>query len=302
LVLGAASLCSAGTITYNYTGNDFTYAVAPYTTGDSIAGSFTIASPLAPDLVNQPITPSSYSFSDGLLSYTSTGSYLAFDISTAASGTITGWLILVCEEDVTDCGHQPGIHFLVTEDVVPTVFDGVQVQGEGYEATVNSDPGTWTATLNGFQGGTSSAPVLLISGTPVAEVTGTIGGIGSQEYYSFLWGGGAFSATASITGANTGASYLFSEGVAGTCSSGGPQTLNGGDSFSSTIAIANLPAGQYCIGIDANNSNDPPFALTFNTPVEGVPTPEPSTFVLFAVGLGMVVSALRLARRSRKNS
>ena len=111
-------------------------------------------------------------------------------------------------------------------------------------------------------------------------------------------GGGAFSATASVTGANVGASYLFSEGVAGTCSSGGTATLNGSDSFSSTIAIANLAAGQYCIGVDANNANDPAFALTFNTPVSGVP--EPSAFALLAVGFGMI-SVLRL-KRSRERS
>ena len=76
-----------------------------------------------------------------------------------------------------------------------------------------NDPGTWTSTLNSFQGGTTSAPVYLIGGVPVAGVTGTIGGLGSEDYYSFVWAGGAFSASASITGANTGASYLFSEGV-----------------------------------------------------------------------------------------
>jgi hypothetical protein len=134
-------------------------------------------------------------------------------------------------------------------------------------------------------------------------VTGTIGGIGSEDYYSFVWAGGAFNATASITGANAGASYLFSEGVVGTCSSGGTATLNGGDSFASTIAIASLAPGTYCIGIDANNSNDPAFSLTFNTPVQGkgAPTPEPSGFALLLIGLGMI-SVLQVTKRSREDS
>jgi hypothetical protein len=87
---------------------------------------------------------------------------------------------------------------------------------------------------------------------------------------------------------------LFSEGVAGTCSGGGSQSLNSGNSFTSTIAIASLAAATYCIGIEANNSNDPAFSLTFNTLVDGT-TPEPSTFVLLSVGLG-VVSVFRLTR------
>ena len=155
-------------------------------------------------------------------------------------------------------------------------------------------------TLNNFQGGSSSTPIFLPDGHLVAEVTGAIGGLGSQDYYSFYWAGGDFSATASITGApGAGSSYLFSEGVAGSCSSGGTATLNGSDSFTSTIGIANLAAGQYCIGLDANNINDPGFVLAFTTPVTGQ-TPEPSGFVLLSTGLGMI-SALRL-RRNKKRS
>ncbi len=141
------------------------------------------------------------------------------------------------------------------------------------------------ATLINFEGGSTSTPVLLPSGELVSEVTGTIGGFGSQDYYTFGWNGGAFSATAAITGTpNAGASYLYSVGPAGTCSDGGSETLNSGDGFMSTIDIGNLAAGQYCIGIAANNSNDPAFALTFNTPV-GTAAPEPGTFLTLAAAL-----------------
>jgi hypothetical protein len=136
-----------------------------------------------------------------------------------------------------------------------------------------------------LQGGPGTSPILL--DVPlVAVVTGTIGGQSSEDYYSFIWAGGAFSATGSITGpTNPGASYSFSEGIVGSCSSGGSATLDGSDTFTGTISITNLPAGQYCIGIDANNVNDPTFAINFNTPVQG--TPEPSTFVLICAGLGI---------------
>lgn len=79
----------------------------------------------------------------------------------------------------------------------------------------------------------------------------------------------------------------------GSCSSGGEQTLNGTNNFTGTIAIPNLAAGQYCIGINANDPSDPPFTLVFNTPVSGVP--EPPGLVLLSVGLG-VLGALRLKR------
>ena len=147
------------------------------------------------------------------------------------------------------------------------------------------------------QGGTTSSPVYL-EGTGIGGVAGTIGGQGSEDYYSFYWAGGAFSATASITGASSTASYLFTDGLVGSsCSGGASQTLNSGDSFTSTLASANLAPGQYCIGIDANSANDPNFSLTFNTPVSGVP--EPSGFVLLFTGLGMIV-VLR-AKRGRQH-
>jgi hypothetical protein len=152
--------------------------------------------------------------------------------------------------------------------------------------------------LVGFQGGASSAPVPLPGGQTVTEITGTIGGLQSQDYYTFLWAGGAFSATASIAGTpDAGSSYLFSEGISGGCSGGATASLSSSDSFTSTIAVANLPAGQYCIGIDTLASSDPYFVLNFNTPVSDAP--EPSSIVFLCVGLG-ILGALRFTRRERR--
>jgi hypothetical protein len=75
--------------------------------------------------------------------------------------------------------------------------------------------------------------------------------------------------------------------------------VNSGDGFTSTIAIANLAPGEYCIGIDADNSSDPTFELTFNTPVSGVP--EPSGFALLSIGLGLI-DALLFTKRTRPGS
>ena len=159
--------------------------------------------------------------------------------------------------------------------------------------------------LTDLPGGSTSAPVGLISPGPVAGITATISAEMKEIYYDFQWRGGAFSATGTVTGASSGASYLFSTGVDGACASGGTSTLNSGDSFTGTIAIANLAAGQYCIGINTNSQTDPAFLLTFNTPVTPVTgaaqTPEPSGFVLLSIGLLMIGWRL-LARRSRRPS
>ena len=148
----------------------------------------------------------------------------------------------------------------------------------------NSLPGTWTETLNGFQGGTTSAPVM-IGGLPIVGLNGTIAGVGTEDYYTFYWGGGAFSATAAVTGASSGASYGFSAGVSGSCNSVGNETLNSGDGFSDTISAGNLAPGQYCIGLDTTSASDPNFSLTFSTPVSNAP--EPGTFVLLSAGLAI---------------
>lgn len=149
-----------------------------------------------------------------------------------------------------------------------------------------------------LQGGTTSSAVSLV-GTSIGQINGTIGGFGSVDYYGFSWGGGAFSATAAITGASFPQSYLYSLGAAGNCGNVASEPLTSTDGFTDTIFQGNLAAGQYCIGIDANSPVDPNFSLTFNTPVSGVP--EPSGFVALAVGLG-VVGVLRKAQRSRNRA
>src|SRR5271165_368740 len=219
-ILGAASL-SATTITYNYSGNNFTTATSPYTTSDSITGSFTVSSPLPAGLSfgsnpgacgncagNISTAVLGYSFFDGVNTWNPTntatsGAYAAeFYVGTDSQGNFTTW-------DVVLRGISGPFQFIPDTAELATCAFGTCGEDQTQflptastfaDATVNLMPGTWTSTLNNFQGGTTFAPVLLFSGPPVAGVTGTIGGVGSEDYYSFLWGGGAFSATASITG------------------------------------------------------------------------------------------------------
>ena len=86
----------------------------------------------------------------------------------------------------------------------------VRINGAGAVANM---PGVWTMSVSGLAGGTSSSPLYLATG-PNIPVAGTIGGEGTQDYYLFDWSGGAFSATATVTGANVDGSYLFSVGAA----------------------------------------------------------------------------------------
>lgn len=150
------------------------------------------------------------------------------------------------------------------------------------------------------QGGSSSTPVFLVSGTPgtpVAQITGSIDA-GLEDYYSFNWLGGAFNASTVVSGAASVDSFIFSAGLTGSCNTLSSQTLNTGDNFSGTISLGNLAAGQYCIGLSEVSGTDPDFALTFNTPVNTAP--EPSGFLLLSGGLGMIV--LRYTKRGKRRS
>jgi hypothetical protein len=306
-----AVVCSAAygaSITYDYTGNTFTTCTGPCPAGtysDYIVASATFSAPLPTNLglSNFQSSPSligwtfgdfdAYQFissTDPNASSELSGLYLATNSSGAISESYfnaTGGILALDDPAVTSSG---------------TVYAGFILDGpiaDGGWSALSSIPGQWTETLNGFQGGTTSAPAFLLGGSPVAGLTGTIGGQGSEDYYLFYWGGGAFSATASITGASSTASYLFTDGLAASsCSGGSSQTLNSGDSFTGTISNPSLAPGQYCIGLDANNANDPNFVLTFNTPVSA--TPEPSCFLLLSAGLGMI-GVLR-AKRGRQHS
>jgi len=310
LVLGVASLCNAGSITYylnqtigglGVTGDIVTDGtIGALAQSDIIGYNLQLSDPGGnPSTWNLsccnyfPFSGSDLSATATQLLFTFSGTdggvvniadpSLDFDVCFSTSGGAFGPASF-CEgagETLTMINTTPGAPVFN--------FQFASQSGTGVIGTIPS--------ILSLPGGSSSTPVLLTAPV-VGEVTGTIGGLGSEDYYTFFWPGGAFSATASIPGASDGASYMFSEGGSlGGCDSANA-TLNSGDSFTSTIAIASLAPGSYCIGVDANNSNDPAFALTFNTPVYGA-TPEPATFLLLSIGLGMI-GVLRLTKRSQR--
>jgi PEP-CTERM motif len=125
--------------TYIYTGSDFTSAQSPYTTSDSVNGSFTLAAPLG-DSFSGLVTPLSYSFSDGLQTLTnlnSTDFGSLFTVTTSATGAITGWDIFL---DSTANGN----NFISTTDSISNIQDqaGFSVSSTTFFAD-NSSAGTW---------------------------------------------------------------------------------------------------------------------------------------------------------------
>jgi hypothetical protein len=128
---------------YSYTGNDFT-SVTPgffdaYTTSDSVTGSFSVTSPLG-DNFSGTVTPTWYSFSDGVQTDDPTDSGIVnFDITTDATGAITGWDINV------GSGYYVGSGFFELTGI--TIDSSTGDSGGDFlgGSASNTSPGTWSA-------------------------------------------------------------------------------------------------------------------------------------------------------------
>jgi len=156
LAVGAARV-QAGTITYTYTGNDYTDATTPYTTSMSITASFTLASPLAPDTVyDGTLVPTAWSISDGVETITNTSAdMLTFDAATNSVGGISSWLfgtsftegiadvILASFDDPSHLFVSPSTFPCGTVNACDIIFAVGAMHVAGL-AGVASDPGTWS--------------------------------------------------------------------------------------------------------------------------------------------------------------
>jgi hypothetical protein len=139
--------------TYTYTGNDFFSdgILGPYTTSDSVTGSFTVASPLPDNDPFPDVKFLSFSFTDGVQTITNSNAYFPeIRIATDSSGNITSWLIhLISIDNIND--------FIQTEAFVDQ-FHNINVDDEGEDPIPSTldppgsgynsgDPGTWTSNI-----------------------------------------------------------------------------------------------------------------------------------------------------------
>lgn len=134
--LGSALLAHADTV-YTYTGQPFQFVSGPFTTADRITGYVSFSSPLEPNLpLLTPVSPTSFSFIDGVQSYSSADNpfFHLFEFATDAQGTITGWFE----------GVGTGVSDIETSSNFAdiSVLDATTL---GYVAT-NTVDGTWTVS------------------------------------------------------------------------------------------------------------------------------------------------------------
>ena len=146
LVLGLSclgSIAARADVIYTYTGNDFTSAISPYTTSDSITGYFVVATPLAANLSLGPITPISFSFSDGVDTLTNANTTSqTFYVATSPSGSLSNWGIAVATAASTE-----GIEICNSAICTPSQFDNGWTDNEASSAVNRSDPGSWQSSV-----------------------------------------------------------------------------------------------------------------------------------------------------------
>lgn len=131
-------------VIYTYTGNalGFHSGAVPAAV-DHLTGTFTIASPLDANLNLANISPSSFSFNDGV---NSASSYIdtVFEFSTDASGKITEWEIAVCAD--SSCTFE----IQTVDRIAFGPVDQSSLSGRtGYRAYNSNSPGSWSVSTTG---------------------------------------------------------------------------------------------------------------------------------------------------------
>jgi len=128
-------------------------------------------------------------------------------------------------------------------------------------------------TDGGGDAGGLTNPQLITSPIPVGSITGTIGGSDMFDVFGFFFGGGDF--FASIGSTVDLVLSLFKANLDVVV----PETGTG------SMSVTALGAGNYLLKVSTDFGVDPPFTITFNTPVSASQIPEPATLALFGLGL-----------------
>jgi hypothetical protein len=132
--------------TYTYTGNDFESATSPYTTSDFVSGFFTVASPFSDSMALASFTPTSYSFSDGVQTFSSASPpSVTFKVGTDPSGNINAWFISLTS----------GVNIISTATTPNQEDQGSTSAGSALNFF---DQGSWLASAGGGGGSTVPEP------------------------------------------------------------------------------------------------------------------------------------------------
>lgn len=192
-----------GATTYRYTGSTFVFWWGGFACPPEcrITGSFTVAEPLAPNLVNDRVVPASWNFSDGY--FTSSGSNSLFTdlpqptggdnannilVWTDSSGAITSWTIAL--------GGHPGDYMVSSQqgDVIGTgCANCAGAAGAsslhsyidpttGVLKIVSSPPGTWTSFPASLPLQITTTSIPPACGTTYGTTLTATGGTGSLTW------------------------------------------------------------------------------------------------------------------------
>lgn len=175
----SASLTAQADTVYTYTGLDFISANGPFTTADSVKGSFTLANPLVGNLSNVNVVPLSFSFNDGVETFSSGTSVGYFPgISTNANGVITQWIITIVAADKID-ELQVFNEYIAGEGlydydkaVIENTTDNPYGIGPNVYGATSDGPGTFTSSASSAVTPEPSSIALL--GTGLLGIVGVV--------------------------------------------------------------------------------------------------------------------------------
>ncbi len=143
---GFAVTASADGVTYSYAGNHFTSFDSPYNSTMSVSVSFTLDNALGDGSYNNvSVLPGfSYTFNDGLRTFTSPGIIPSFFQISLSGGSVVSWNINLQPEL-----EQQGGGSITTRKGLSGVYDSaVQfLPGGASGAIVLSNPGAWTVPV-----------------------------------------------------------------------------------------------------------------------------------------------------------
>ena len=192
----AASTASQGTWTdtnplptqptvYNYTGDPFTAATAPYAVGGRVTGTITTANPLPAFLPLTDIIPSlvSLTFMDGVQTRTLANSFLcSFRVATDGNGNITEWEVFLRQSPYTPGNPQQSIE----SSGRPVFPEGADIAGTGIAGASPCDPFVLTAFGSAGSQGTWTGEATAVGDIPALDRFGLLALMGALAGLALL--------------------------------------------------------------------------------------------------------------------